>query len=161
VTRTTDNETAVQPAPLRISRTFHAPREIVFKAWSSADHVKRWFSPTDFTVPEARVEMRQGGAFEVCMRGPDGTEHWSRGIFVEVTPFDRLVLDMHATDANGRRLFRAYTEVNFSDVVGGTCIDVVQTYTFVDPAMAAPMVAGAPIGWAQTLDKLEREVAQM
>jgi uncharacterized protein YndB with AHSA1/START domain len=40
-------------------------------------------------------------------------------------------------------------------------MDVVQTYTFVDPSMAAPMVAGAPEGWRTTLDKLEQEVLRM
>jgi len=38
---------------------------------------------------------------------------------------------------------------------------VLQTYTFVDPSMAAPMVAGAPEGWRTTLDKLERQVLRM
>ena len=32
---------------------FHAPRETVFKAWSSAEHVKHWFSPETYTVPDA------------------------------------------------------------------------------------------------------------
>jgi uncharacterized protein YndB with AHSA1/START domain len=58
----------VQPAPLRVSRVFSAPRETVFKAWSSAEHVKRWFCPNGYSVPEATVEMRPGGRFEVCMR---------------------------------------------------------------------------------------------
>jgi uncharacterized protein YndB with AHSA1/START domain len=107
------------------------------------------------------VEFRVGGAFDVCMRLPDGTEHWSRGVFVEVTPHTRLVIDINVTDESGRKLFRAYTEVDFSDVPGGTRMDVVQTYTFVDPSMAAPMVAGAPEGWRTTLDKLERETARM
>lgn len=150
-----------QPPPLRMSRVFAAPRALVFKAWSSTDHVKRWFSPEVYTVPDARVEMRVGGPFEVCMRSPTGQEHWSRGVFVEVTPHNRLVIDMHADDDAGQPLFRAYTEVDFSDADGGTLMAVVQTYTFMNPAMAAPMVAGASMGWKQTLDKLEREVARM
>jgi uncharacterized protein YndB with AHSA1/START domain len=153
--------TADQPPPLRLSRTFHARRETVFKAWSTAEHVKRWFSPETYTVPDANVEMRVGGAFEVCMRSPSGQEHWSRGSFVEVTPHTRLVIDMHATDGSGAPLFRAYTEVDFSDALGGTRMDVVQTYTFIDPSTAAPMVAGAPEGWRTTLDKLEQEVVRM
>jgi uncharacterized protein YndB with AHSA1/START domain len=150
-----------QPPPVRIARTFHARRETVFNAWRSADHIKNWFSPEDYTVPEARVEMRVDGAFEVCMLSPTGEKHWTRGIFVEVTPHSRLVIDMHATDLQGRPLFRAYTEVTFADALGGTKMDVVQTYTFLDPSMAAPMVAGAPEGWRTTLDKLEREVLRM
>ena len=34
-----------KPEKLTISRSFAAPRELVFKAWSSAEHMKRWFSP--------------------------------------------------------------------------------------------------------------------
>ena len=149
-----------QPPPLRLSRTFHARRETVFKAWSSADHVKRWFCPETFTVPDAKVQMHVGGAFEVCMRSPTGEEHWSRGTFVEVVAHTRLVIDMHCADSAGKTLFRAYTEVDFSDALGGTRMDVVQTYTLMDPSVAW-MVAGAPDGWRTTLDKLEREVVRM
>ena len=56
---------AFKPAPLRVSRLFSAPRETVFKAWTFADAIKRWFCPDGYSVPEARVEMRVGGAFEV------------------------------------------------------------------------------------------------
>jgi len=152
--------TVLQPPPFRISRVFHARREMVFKAWSSADHVKRWFSPETFTVPDAKVEMRVGGPFEVCMRSPAGEEHWIRGTFAEVTPQTRLVIDMRVTDKAGNPLFGADTEVDFADALGGTRMDVVQTYTLIDPSMAW-MVAGAPEGWRTTLDKLEKEVVRM
>jgi uncharacterized protein YndB with AHSA1/START domain len=157
----TDDKTIRQPQPLRISRTLHAPRQTVFKAWSNADHIKRWFSPETYTVSDAIVDMRVGGPFDVCMRSPEGKEHWTRGTFVEVVPHTRLVIDMRVTDGADEPVFRAYTDVNFSDALGGTQIDVVQTYTFVDPSIAAPMVAGAPEGWRTTLDKLEGEAIRM
>jgi uncharacterized protein YndB with AHSA1/START domain len=153
--------TELQPPPLRISRVFHAPRETVFKAWSSADHIKRWFSPQGCSVSQARVEMHVGGAFEVCMLLPTGQEHWIHGTFVEVTRTRRLVIDMNVTSAAGEPWFRCYTEVDFSDALGGTRMDVVQTYTFIDPSIAAQMVAGAQEGWRTTLDKLETEVLRM
>lgn len=156
-----EKNSVVEPAPVKLSRIFPAPRETVFKAWSSAEHVKRWFAPTGYTVPEAKVEMRAGGVFEFCMQAPDGTQHWTRGIVAEVSPVDRLVLDLFTEDGKGRRLFRALTEVSFTAVANGTRLDVVQTYTVFDPEMVAPMMAGAPIGWAQTLDKLDYEIAQM
>jgi uncharacterized protein YndB with AHSA1/START domain len=152
--------TLLQPPPFRISRVFHARRETVFKAWSSADHVKRWFSPETYSVPDAKVEMHVGGRFEVCMRSPTGEEHWIRGTFMEVTPQARLVIDMRVTDSAGKPLFGAHTEVDFADALGGTRMDVVQTYTLIDPSMAW-MVAGAPQGWGTTLDKLEKEVVRM
>src|SRR5690348_13423502 len=154
-------DATAQPAPLRLSRVFHAKRETVFKAWSSAEHVKRWFSPETYSVSDARVEMHVGGPFDVCMRSPSGEEHWTRGTFVEVTPHTRLVIDAQVADSAGKPLFRAYTEVDFSDALGGTKMDIVQTYNFADPAITAPMVKGAPEGWRTTLDKLEKEVVRM
>ena len=155
-----DDAAVQQPPPLRLSRVFHARRETVFRAWSSADHVKRWFSPETFTVSDAQVEMHVGGPFEVCMRSPTGEEHWIRGRFVEIAPRTRLVIDMHVADSSGKPLFRALTEVDFSDALGGTRMDLVQTYTLIDPSMAW-MVAGAPDGWRTTLDKLEKEVVRL
>ena len=152
--------TILQPEPLRLSRVFHARRETVFRAWISADHVKRWFSPETYFVSDAKIEMHVGGPFEVCMRSPTGEEHWIRGTFVEVAPYSRLVIDMRVDGHAGEPLFRAYTEVDFSDALGGTRMDVVQTYTLLDPSMAW-MVAGAPEGWRTTLDKLEKEVVRM
>jgi uncharacterized protein YndB with AHSA1/START domain len=149
-----------QPPPLRLSRVFHAGRETVFMAWSSSDHVKRWFCPETFTIPVATVQMRVGGSFDVCMRSPAGDEHWIRGTFVEVTPHTRLVIDMRVSDGTGKPLFGALTEVDFADALGGTRMDVAQTYTLLDPS-AAWMVRGAPDGWRTTLDKLEKEVVRM
>jgi uncharacterized protein YndB with AHSA1/START domain len=159
-TETKENAATQELPPLRLSRTLHAPRATVFKARSSAEHVKRWFCPATYTVPEAEVEARVGGAFNVCMRSPAGEEHWSRGTFVEVKPNTRLVIETHVADSAGKKLFRAYTEVDFADTLGGTRLDVVQTYTIFDPA-AAWMVRGAPEGWRSTLEKLEKEVVRM
>ena len=47
---------SVKPEPLVISRHFAAPRDLVFKAWSSAEHIKRWFSPEGYSVPEAEID---------------------------------------------------------------------------------------------------------
>ncbi len=146
--------------PLRLSRVFPARRETVFAAWSSADHVKRWFCPETFSIPHATVEMRAGGAFDICMRSPAGEEHWIRGRFTEVSPQRRLAIDMRISDSAGTPLFDALTEVEFAEADGGTRMDVVQTYTLIDPSKAW-MVTGALEGWRSTLDKLEREVARM
>jgi uncharacterized protein YndB with AHSA1/START domain len=152
----------IQPAPLRVSRTFAAPRETVFKAWSSADHIKRWFCPNGYSVPEAKVEMRVGGAFEVCMRSPEGVDHWTKGTFTEVVAPERLTIDHHVIDpCGGGPLFSAVTRVKFSAADGGTLMEVVQTYVVVNAAQAEQMLKGAPEGWRQTLDKLEAEVARI
>ncbi|HWW19951.1 MAG TPA: SRPBCC domain-containing protein [Steroidobacteraceae bacterium] len=147
---------------LVVARTFAATRELVFRAWSRAEHVKQWFSPEPYSVPEAEIELRVGGAFNVCMQSPQGQRHWSRGKFVEIVPNSRLVIDMHAVGDDNQPLFRAYTVVNFVDLPGGaTRIEVTQTYTLIDASMAAAMIGGAKLGWSQTLDKLEQELGRI
>jgi uncharacterized protein YndB with AHSA1/START domain len=152
------NEGGAAP-PLRLSRVFHARRETVFRAWGSAEHVKRWFAPEGCAVEEATVEMRVGGRFELSMRAP-GMVNWLRGTFVEIVPDTRLVLDMRIDDEAGAPLFRAYTELDFADAPGGTRLDVTQTYTLIDLSKAW-MLTGAPQGWSSTLDNLEREALRM
>jgi uncharacterized protein YndB with AHSA1/START domain len=155
---TTPDHTPQLP-PLKLSRVFRARRETVFSAWSTADHVSRWFAPAGCEVADVKVEMRIGGPFELLMRAP-GLEHRLRGTFIEIVANTRLVLDMRISDANDKPLFRAYTELDFTEVAGGTGLDVTQTYTLLDPSVAG-MLGGAPEGWRSTLDNLERELARL
>ncbi len=145
--------------PLVISRNFAAPRALVFKAWSSAEHIKRWFSPECFTVPDAEIDFRPGGVFAVCMRSPDGADSWSRGVFDEVAPPDRLSFSGHVA-FDGVAKFAVRTLVLFEDAPGGARMTVRQEYEIFDPAFAAA-IEGATEGWRTTLDKLEREVARI
>ena len=163
MTKIDDATLKAGPAPVRVSRVFAAPRETVFKAWSSADHIKRWFCPDGYSVPEAKVEMQVGGLFEVCMRSPEGVDHWTRGTFTKVIAPERLTIDHHVIDpCGGGPLFSAITQVSFSaEAAGGTLMEVVQTYSAAGAAQAEQMLKGAPEGWRQTLDKLAAEVARM
>lgn len=157
----TDTRTvSIKPAPLVISRHFKAPRAKVFEAWSTADHMKRWFSPEHFTVPEATIDFRPGGTCDICMRSPDGQDFWSRGHYIEVSPVERLVFTTGVVDGKGVAGFTAHTSVTFAEQDGGTLMTVRQEYEIFDEAML-PAVEGASEGWRTTLDKLEREVARI
>jgi uncharacterized protein YndB with AHSA1/START domain len=149
---------ATKQHQLNVSRVFPAPRELVFQAWSSAEHVKHWFCPQVFTVPHATVEFRAGGKFDVCMRAPDGQEHWTRGHFVDIIPNARLVIEMGVADADNQPIFSAHTVVDFKDECDGTRMTVAQTYTLFQP-IAEMMVGGAEQGWKETLDRLGRALA--
>ncbi len=158
----THQPTEPDDAPVtRLTRVIRAPRAAVFAAWTKAEHIRNWFAPEVYSVPEARIEPHAGGAFEVMMRGPGGIEHWTRGTFRRVEPIDRLAIDMRVDDDNGEPIFLALTEVTFVDVADGTQIDVVQSYDVRQPRFASHMLQGASIGWTQSVDKLEREVARM
>ena len=156
------NESAAKTLkPVQISRTFHASRQRVFTAWSSAEAVKRWFAPTGFTIPEARVELTVGGPFEVLMRSPAGEEHWARGVVKEVSPFERLVIDFTIEEPNGRALFRALTEVDLLRHARRDASRRRRKATRSSTPSAAWMAEGAPQGWAQTLDNLAEEVLRI
>jgi uncharacterized protein YndB with AHSA1/START domain len=149
----------VETKPLVITRTFAAPRPLVFKAWSTAEHMKRWFSPEGFTVPEAEIDFRAGGTCAICMRSPAGQDMWSRGKYIEVSPPDRLVFTSQV--ANGMiPVFTAHTTVTFEAEGPGTRMTVVQVYDIHDENFRFA-IEGASEGWRTTLDKLEHEVARM
>ena len=150
---------SVKPEPLVISRHFAAPRDLVFKAWSSAEHIKRWFSPEGYSVPEAEIDFRAGGVFAVCMRMPTGEDHWMKGAFDEVSAPDRLAFTAGVT-FGGEKRFTVQTIVTFEDDRAGTRMTVRQAYDIHDPAFLFA-VNGAAEGWRMTLDKLEREVARI
>ena len=72
---------------VRIERTFEAPAEDVFDAWTSEEVMRRWFhAGRDWETPSADVDLRVGGTVRVVMRRPDGTEIGGSG---EYTVIDR------------------------------------------------------------------------
>lgn len=161
MTTANENATDLQARPLVVSRTFLVPRAWVFKAWTSAEHIRRWFCPAGFSVPQAEIDFRVGGVFNVCMRSPEGQDYWTRGHYTEIVPDARLVIEMSAVDDQGKPLFHAHTVATFTDAQGGTRLEVTQRYTVLVPSVAEAMLRGAPQGWEQTLDRLAREAARM
>ena len=86
---------------LIIRRTFVAPRELVFRAWTEPQLLAQWSCPRGFTCSENRGELRVGGAFSACMRSPEGTEHRLRGVYREIVPPERLVFTHCWVDERG------------------------------------------------------------
>src|ERR1041385_9149684 len=78
---------------LQIARTFDAPIDRVFAAWTSAEVLRRWLhAGPDWDTPTAEVELRVGGRIRVVMRDPaDGAEYGATGEYTVVEPPHRLV----------------------------------------------------------------------
>jgi uncharacterized protein YndB with AHSA1/START domain len=153
----TDGITPIKPAPVVITRRFAAPRALVFSAWSSAEHMRRWFAPEGITIPAAEVEFRPGGVCNLCFRSPDGNDSWLHGAYQEIAPPDRLVIRFRVAVGPDTK-FTALTTVTFADDGAGTRLTVEQAYEVYDPAFLSA-IAMAPQGWGSTLDNLAREVA--
>ena len=136
---------------LVITRIFDAPREIVFKVWTTAEHLKQWFGPKGFTVPMCEMDLRPGGAFRFVFRGPDGKDYPSEGEYVAVEPPSRLVWKGLLPEG-----LEVWTEVTFVEREGTTLVRVHQKYSRQTFA-----TRGAPIGWSQTLDNLGEYLAKL
>jgi uncharacterized protein YndB with AHSA1/START domain len=105
---------------LVISRTFDAPRQLVFKAWTEPDRAARWWGPQGFTTISCEMEVRPGGTFRACMRSPEGTEHCRQGIYREVVEPERLVFTYAWEDAEGNPGHETVVTVTFADLAGKT-----------------------------------------
>ena len=76
---------------LSISRTIRAPRAVVWKAWTTPEHLQKWWCPKPWTTQIRGFDLRPGGSFDTLMRGPDDEESSNPGVFLEVVPQERLV----------------------------------------------------------------------
>ncbi|MDA1305624.1 MAG: SRPBCC domain-containing protein [Nitrospirae bacterium] len=86
------NLTETSQTTLQVTKIYQAPREEVFKAWTSPEALKQWFGPTDdFKTPEAEVDLRVGGAYRIHMVAPDSESHIVGGTYKEVSAPSKLV----------------------------------------------------------------------
>jgi len=138
---------------MQIERFIKAPLSRVFQAWLNSNDICQWFSPHGFSVPKAQIDGIIGGLFNVTMRAPEGWEHETHGRFIAISDNQHLIIEMFVPDLD-KPLFKAMTHAHFRAQDEGTVIEIEQSYDIFDEA-ASPMIKGAPLGWAQTLDKLQ------
>ena len=74
-----------------LSRTFDAPRRLVWEAMTRPEHVARWWGPRWITLTTCEIDLRPGGAWRFVFRSPDGGEHTFKGVYREITPHERTV----------------------------------------------------------------------
>src|SRR5258708_3301374 len=75
-----------------ITRTFDAPRHLVFEAMSRPEMLKRWLlGPPGWEMGVCENDLRVGGAYRHVWRNADGNEMTLRGVYHEVVPPERVV----------------------------------------------------------------------
>ncbi|RYG44660.1 ATPase [bacterium] len=72
-------------------RTFDAPRELVWKAYTQPEYIRRWWVCDAMAMTVCDVDLRAGGEYRYVARMENGEEMPMKGVFREVTPPDRLV----------------------------------------------------------------------
>jgi uncharacterized protein YndB with AHSA1/START domain len=139
----TDNRT------VRIERTFRAPAEAVFDAWTSEDVLRRWWHrEQDWETTEAEVDLRLGGVVRVVMRDPDTDfAHGGRGTYTEIDPPTRLAFTW-TWDGDTRRTL---IELDFEETDGVTTVTFTHSGLWDEEA-----VRSHEDGWRKLFDRLER-----
>ncbi len=136
---------------LNLTRTYSAPREEVFRAWTEPEALKRWFAPSDeFSTPIAEVDLRVGGAYRIGMKPPDQEDMFIVvGTYREVQPPERLVFTWSWEE--GMDVGETLVTVEFRDLGGST--EVVLTHELFPNEQARDKHNE---GWSGCLERLEK-----
>lgn len=144
-----------------IDRTFDAPIDLVWRAWTEAEQFQAWYGPTGATISVATMDVVVGGRrhMSMAMDTPNGPmEMWFVGEYLEIVEHERLVYTESMSDAEGNVLSAAdmgmpeghptVTEVTVAleDLGGKT--RVVLTHAGI------PADSPGAMGWNMALDKL-------
>ncbi len=76
---------------LVLERLLDAPRDLVWRAWTDPEQLKRWWAPKPYETPEVDMDLRPGGKFYTRMTGPDGFDFRGTGCFLEVVEGEKIV----------------------------------------------------------------------
>jgi uncharacterized protein YndB with AHSA1/START domain len=139
---------------LQIKRTFSAPRERVYRAWTDAKQFALWFHPTsDYTTVITRLDLRTGGAYSLEMHHKGGNVSKLAGTYKEVRPPEKLVFTWRwqREDAPPETL----VTVDFHDL-GGASTEICVTHSnFTNPEDLNKHNEG----WTGCFGQLEKHLA--
>ena len=156
-----------------ISRTFDAPRDLVWKAFTEPERMKQWWGPKGFTVIAWKMDFSPGGTYHYGMRAPDGSAMWGKFVYQEITPPERMVLINSFSDEAGGitrhpmapnwplQMFSTFT---FEDVGGGKTKFAVRwsphNATAEERKVFAACHDSMRGGWGGTMDQLAAYLAK-
>lgn len=139
---------------LRMTRTFAAARETVFKAFTEPERFAKWWGPKDTTVPECDMDARPGGRYRAVMRASSGKTHIVTGVYREVQVPERLVFTW-AWENDGVPGHETLVTLEFHDRDGKT--ELVLTQSLFETVDGRDMHGE---GWTGCLDGLDAYLAE-
>jgi uncharacterized protein YndB with AHSA1/START domain len=134
---------------VRIERTFDAPADAVFDAWTSPEVMRRWLHcEADWGTPVAEVDLRVGGTIRIVMSRPDGRQPRAEGVFTLIDRPHRLAMTWTFDDDPSNEQLM---ELSFTEFEGSTTVLLVNSGISTDQRRD-----GQDWGWRGCLDQLER-----
>jgi uncharacterized protein YndB with AHSA1/START domain len=145
-----------KPNEIRIQRTYDAPVQAVWDAWTDPAQVAQWWGPRGFTITTHSKELRPNGTWNYTMHGPDGTDWPNITTYHEVQPLKKLVYD-HGASADRPPMFRV--TVLFEEVDGKTHMDMTMALETAEAAVQTRQFIKAANGNG-TWDRLDEFLAK-
>jgi uncharacterized protein YndB with AHSA1/START domain len=143
----------VTDTTLRIERTFRAPAQAVFDAWTNVEVMKRWWHAWhDGATPSAEVDLRVGGRLRVTMRSPEGEEFSGGGEYTAIEPPERLAFTW-SWEGDETPPGVSQIELEFNEQDGATTVVLTQSGLADEESRRSHEE-----GWRDTLDNLARVV---
>lgn len=139
-----------------ISRTFDAPRALVWQAWTDPKHIMQWWGPAGFNNETCTSDLRVGGRFRLEMRAPDGNVYPCIGTFREIIEHERIVYEGEAEEGHpcGAGIPpRATVTVSFAEQQGKTRLNLHTRFASADRKQAAAD-ARFVVSWEEALERL-------
>lgn len=88
-------------AKFEITRTFNAPRELVFKAFTESEHLEHWWGPKGWPFEIYKLDLRQDGILHYNQKSNDGNVMWVRFVYHEISALEKLVYTSSFSDEEG------------------------------------------------------------
>jgi uncharacterized protein YndB with AHSA1/START domain len=146
---------------LIVDRTFDAPRDLVWAAFTEPERMAKWWGPRGWDTTNREMDVRPGGVWHYCMTGPDGMESWGKAEYKEITPKDRIVYVDWFSDAEGNnneQMPSVLTTFEFHDLGAKTRVFATAEYAAVE-ALEQVIAMGMVQGLSESLDKLAELLA--
>lgn len=147
----------VQDREVTMTRTFDAPRELVFQAYTDPDLIPRWWGPRDMKTTVEKMDVRPGGEYRFVHHAPDGSEYAFRGEYREVSPPERLVNTFEFEGMPGHIIIDAAT---FEEHEGKTTLTVRSTFDSIEDRDGM-LATGMEEGGRETWDRLAELLAEL
>ncbi len=142
------------------TRTFEAPRELVWEVWTKPEHVAKWWGPNGFTTATEVMDVRPGGVWRHVMQGPDGVRYPNEARFIEVEQPRRLVYS-HGGHREDGPAVRFTSTVTFEECMGRTTVTMNAAFDSAEELEFAIREFGADEGGKQHLANLEAYVTTL
>jgi uncharacterized protein YndB with AHSA1/START domain len=149
--------TSMQDRELTATRVFDAPREMVYRTWTEAGHLSKWWGPNGFTITTHEIDVRPGGVWRYMMHGPNGDDYNNKITYIEIVNPERIVYS-HGDDKDDEQ-FRV--TVTFTEQDGKTELTMHSVFRSADDLQFVVNVFGAIEGAKSTLERLAMLLAEL